>query len=327
MKINTALVLPDIKPLSLEFGGMTTVEDNILFPNSSILNYINKFEGQSMVYWDDYGCVTHSNQKCIQVLIKRLLDTFTNDNQKWLKDNIYKDNEPNFSDRDIVVLSGTKPGVGNSGEKVLTTIQEKGLISQLLGDWDMFSRDPEMTVEKYYAYARTKEAEQLAKEWNERFEVTGEWVQRWNWQEASKKGCLQVYVNAWYEKDGKYYNPSDKYNHAVQLVDYSLIEINDTYEPQIKKLSSWQDAYYWALKINIKEKSMAKPNIVNNSLVILVQGSGAIGLYLDGKIIIDDVGKVLSVFMARNAKNGNFSGGPVKSLTQEQWDMFEKRTL
>jgi hypothetical protein len=42
----------------------------------------------------------------------------------------------------------------------------------------MFSRDPEMTVEKYYAYARTKEAEQLAKEWNERFEVTGEWVQR-----------------------------------------------------------------------------------------------------------------------------------------------------
>jgi hypothetical protein len=50
MKINTALVLPDIKPLSLEFGGMTTVEDNILFPNSSILNYINKFEGQSMVY-------------------------------------------------------------------------------------------------------------------------------------------------------------------------------------------------------------------------------------------------------------------------------------
>ena len=43
--------------------------------------------------------------------------------------------------------------------------------------------------------------------------------------------------------------------------------------------------------------------------------------------IVDDVAKVLSVFMARNAANGEFSGGPVRSLTQEQWDMFDKRTL
>jgi hypothetical protein len=254
--------------------------------------------------------------------------SFNRDNRNWLLSNIYKNDKPNFHDRDLIVLSGTKPGVGNSGEAVLKTAQEKGLISQELDDFIMDSRDPGNTIEKFYAYSRTEDGVKMAKDFNERFEIIGEWVARPNWEEASTQGCLQVYVNAWYkDENGKYYNPNGKHNHAVMMANYKEKKIFDSYDPCIKELRSWDDAYYWALKINIKEKNMEKPNIANNALVILVEGSGSIGLFLDGKIIVDDVAKLMAVFMARNAKNGNFMGGPVVSLKQADWDKFEKRDL
>jgi len=142
-------------------------------------------------------------------------------------------------------------------------------------------------------------------------------------------GAVQVYVNAWHKNDeGKYYNPTGNITHATEAVDYDTCKIYDTYEPKIKELASWDDIGSWALKINIIEKNMIeKPNLENNTLVLLVEGAGGIGLYLDDKIIIDDNAKILAVFMARNAKYGKFKEADVRSLTQEQWDLFDKRSL
>lgn len=322
--IKTALILPEITPTSLEFGGLTTVEDSVLFPSGSILDYLPIFEGQSHTYFDDYGCVSNSFENGGQILIKRQIDEFVRNNKDWIKDWYYNRNEPDFSNRDLIVLSGTKPRVGNSGNRVLRTAQQRGLIPQTMGDWDTTSRDPIKTEEKFYSYERSDEAEVIAEEWLKRIEITGEWVGRENWEEASKKGVLQLYVNAWYQRNGKYYNPTGSHNHAVLMADYKGHKILDTYRPEIKELESWNDAYYWALKINIKEKTMNRPNIENNSLLQLVEGSGGFGMYLDGKIYIDDVAKILASVIMRN--NGKLDG-KIKALTQEQWNMFEKRNL
>ena len=69
---------------------------------------------------------------------------------------------------------------------------------------------------------------------------------------------------------------------------------------------------------------MTKPKIENNSLLQLVEGEGGFGMFLDGKIYIDDTAKILASVIMRN--NGNLNG-KIKALTQEQWDMFEKYNL
>ena len=323
--MKTNIILPKILPNSLQFGGMTTVEDTILFENGSVLDYLPIYETQAHTYGDTSGCVSHSLENGIQVLIKRQINNFSKSLQDWLKENYFKDGEPNFSDRDLVVLSGTIPRVGNSGDKVLQTAQEKGLIPQTLGDWDTSSRNPNNTIENYYLYGRTPEAQKFADEWNKQIQITGEWTSRGLWEDASKKGVLQLYVNAWYiNSEGKYYNPNGKHNHATIMVDYYQTKLLDTYKPEIKQLASWNDAYYWALKININEKTMEKPKIENNSLLQLVEGIGGFGLFLDGKIYVDDTAKILASCIMRN--NGDLKG-KIKPLTLDQWNLFDKYNL
>jgi hypothetical protein len=82
-----------------------------------------------------------------------------------------------------------------------------------------------------------------------------------------------------------------------------------------------------ALKINIFEKTMNKPNLSNNTLIMMVTWPGDIWLYLDWKIIKDDPAKVLAVWLARSSKNWTFMWGLVKSITQEQWQMFPQVNL
>lgn len=333
---NGLLKLPEVGPLSYEFGGMTPVSSEILFPEGRINDHLPEDEMQIGVYFDDYGCVGHSQENGHEAVIDRKLESFSQDNKKWLKDNFLKNGKINFSDRDLIVLSGTKPGVGNSAEKVLQTSQKIGLIPQSFEDWDFKERDPEKNNQiKYYAYARTKADEEIAAEWNKRFEIIGEFVHISNLEQASKEGAIQLYVRAWHYKDGKYYNPTPgKYNHAVLLCDYKKIEIYDSYDPFIKPLSSWNDCHEWALKLNIIEKTMKKPNINQNSLVIMTEGGGNIGLFLDGRIIVDDPAKIQTVYNARTLKEITIAGtkywvhtaGSI-SLTKEQWDMFEKRNL
>ena len=323
--MKTAIQLPVVSPLSLEFGGMTTIERKILFPEGSILPYLPNWEGQSMTYGDTWGCVGHSMENGFQVITIRQFDDYRKENQDWLKENYELNKVIDYSDRDLVVLSGTKAGVGNSGQRVLETAQLRGLISQTLGDWDMFSREPTFTIENYYNYVRTTKGEKLAKEWKDRMEVKGEWVTRDKWEEASKEGVLQIYVNAWFiDENGKYYNPNGRHNHAVIIADYKNNKILDTYKPEIKELRSWNDAYYLALKLNITEKPMEKPKIENNTLLQEVEQSGQFGLFLDDKIIVGEAGQILATFYMRN--NGD-TKGKTRALTLSDWNKFDKYNL
>jgi len=302
------VVLPKISPLSLEFGGMTTVGRELTIPNGDARPFLPLFKGQSGVYMDTFGCVIHSHNKAKKTFLKAIY-------------NIIVD----FADRDLVVLSGTKPRVGNSGEKVLATAQAIGLPSYKFENFDLKSRDPKHTEEYYYSYKRTSEAQKDADKNKEEYEIVGEWVGRENWEEASKYGILQLYVNAWHrDAKGEYYNPNGKYNHAVIMANYPTRQLSDTYEPELKTLRSWNDAYYWALKINIIKKHMSKPKIDNNTLVQEVTKSGQFGLFLDNKIIVGGAGEVLATFYMRN--NGD-TKGKTRALTLDQWNMFDKYNL
>ena len=322
-------IIKPIKPLTYEFGGMTGIDQVILFEDGCI-DYLPENENQSGIYFDTYGCVSFSFLNAIETMITRLisLNKISLDNIKWLNANYLVNGKLNFSDRDLIVLSGTNPGVGNDGWTVYQTAHDKGLICESDAPWDFRERDPQINnKDKYYSYTRSDKSEKKAQEFLKRFEIKAEWVLRENFLEASKYGCLQVYTNAWYQRDGKYYNPTGGTNHAIELAQKSSNKILDQYDPFIKQLEQDSDFYINGLKINIIEKTMAKPIISNNTLIMLVSGGGNIGLYLDGNIIVDDAAKILAVFMARNVKNGVFSGGLVKSLTQSDWDLFPHTNL
>ena len=57
----------------------------------------------------------------------------------------------------------------------------------------------------------------------------------------------------------------------------------------------------------------------NNVLI-----NGGFGLFLDGKIIVDSLDKILASWLVRTGGNTN---GMTKALQQEQWDLFEKYNL
>lgn len=302
--------------MSMEFGGLSSVEKKIIFKDGNAVPYLPQFKGQSGVYMDTFGCVTHSLNKGVRVFMKAAYGI-----------------DMNFADRDLIVLSGTKPNVGNSGNVVLATAQKIGLIDNKFEDFDLKSREPKYTIERFYAYGRTKEAEKDAEIFNNEWEIFGEWVTRDKWIEASKYGVLQIYVKAWVkDENGLYYNPGETYNHAVVLANPSDKKLSDTYEPELKTLRSLEDAYFWALKIIIIKKNMEKPFIKNNSLVFTTGHNGLFGIYLDGNIIYDDLSKILAMVIMRSpvkneGTNNEYTALIKKTITGEQWDMFPKINL
>ncbi len=326
-KINYGLKIEKVSPLSMEFGGMTNVPKKVIFPDSRLI-VLPSHEIQTGIFFDTLGCVSYSFENALEATIPIILNTFSPETKKWILENIYVNGEPNFSDRDLIVLSGTNPKWGNSAEKVYNTAVQKGLVNQDFNDFNLRDRDPAINnIKNYYAYGRTPLAKKLAKEWNDRMTIHGEWVARANWKQASKFGVLQVFVNAWRKRNGKYYNPTRTYNHAVIIRDYNKVEIFDSYYPFVKPLESWKEIYPLAFKITLSEKSMTKPKIKNNSLVLLVEGGGNIGLFLDDRIIVDDPAKLLVTFMARNTKYGKFTGGNVVSIKLQEWELFDKTNL
>lgn len=317
-------------PFSYEYQGMTDIQEEELFENGCIA-FLPEEEEQASIFFDIYGCVSFSFNNPIETLIARKieLEKFKADNIKWLKKHFYKNDKPNISDRDLVVLSGTDPDKGNDGWSVFLTAKNKGLVPEEIAPFDLRNKDYAVNNKlNYYSYQRSKKAQEIADEFKKRFEIKAEWVNRDHWEEASKKGCLQVYTKAWYKRNGKYYNPEPGTSgHAIQLAQLSELKIFDSYDPFIKEMEKIEDFYPLALKINIFDKSMEKPKLENNSLILMVTGPGDVGLFLDGRIIKDSPALILTTWLARNSKNGVFTGASVRSITQEQWDLFDKTDL
>lgn len=323
-------IIKPVKPMSFEFKGMTGIDEVLLFEDGCI-QFLPENEFQIGVFFDTYGCVSFSHNNALETDGTRRIDLgiYSDENTKWLKDNYFVNGKLNFSDRDLVVMSGTNPNFGNDGWTVFETARKWGLVCESDAPWDFRSLNPsENNKDLYYSYKRDKKSEEKALEFLKRFEIKAEWVERGNWLESSKYGVLQVYTKAWYQRNGKYYNPNPgTAGHAIMLAEADVHKIFDQYEPFIKEMERDEDFYYFGLKISLIEKHMARPTILNNTLIMMVSGGGDIGMYLDGRIIKDEPAKILATWFARSSKNGVFSGGLVKSLTKEQWDMFDHVNL
>lgn len=315
-----------VTPTSFEYNGMTTIAKTLLFEDGC-LNSLPEEEWQLGTYFDSYGCASFSFLNALETVANRSLELglYSSENTKWLKDNFSVNDKINFNDRDLVVLDGTDPNWGNSTWNVFEFARKNGLICQTDDDWDYKSRDIKYSKENYYKYQRTAENNKKAKELIKRFEIKGEWVSRDNWLEASKYGGIQVYTKAWHKRGDKYYNPvPNSSGHGIMLVHQPTHKLFDQYNPFLKEMERDEDFYPMGFKINLIEKVMEKPVIKNNTLIQLVSGNGGFGLFLDGKIIVDSLDKILASWLVRTGGN---TTGMTKALQQEQWDMFPRYNL
>jgi hypothetical protein len=327
-KIN-GVIIEHVPPMSNQYGGMTTIEDEIIFPDGCY-PFLPEFEAQTSLYFESNTCVSQSYNNAQETSFAAAIANgkISAENVKWLTDEGYfKNGKINFNDRALAIISKTNPNKGNSGEAVADAAEENGLAAETAWPWDWRERDPKINNKESYwnDFQLPPNVTAQMAEFKKRFELLHEWVERKDWSAVEKKGSLQGYVNAWHERNGKYYNPyPGKTNHAVQPISSATIEIFDTYHPSIKQLEQENDLHCWILKINVRERAKIMPHIENNTLIFTTGHGGQFGLYLDNRIIVDDLPKILAMWMMRN--NGA-TAGKTKTLTQEDWDKFNKTDL
>ncbi|MFA5071892.1 MAG: hypothetical protein WC938_03585 [Candidatus Paceibacterota bacterium] len=320
---------PVLKSTDFQYGLNTGIKSVKMFPNGCLL-YAPVFESQIGRYFDAYWCVSESFANQCEVFFDRWIELGTMHDSKlnWLKKSpFWLNGRVRFSNRYLAIRSGTDPNYGNSGGNVAYCARHGGLAPLVLCDWNLEEKDPIKNTKAnlYDESTINPEADKWAKEFSEIFDIQYEWVNLQDLEKASQEGVVQVYILAWYKNGDKYYSPQPgKSGHAIGFGQYSSITIIDQYQPQFKQIRAVSDFYPIALKINITEKSMEKPELKNNTLVQLVSGVGGFGMYLDGFIFVDDVAKILATWLVRT--NGK-TEGLIKPLIQEQWDMFEKKNL
>jgi hypothetical protein len=330
MKKENGVILTRVGPREFQFGGMTTIEKAELFPLGCYA-YLPEFEAQTSLYFESNTCVAQSFNNAAETLFAQAIEAgmINQENQEWLKEQGYfKNGKINFNDRALAIASGTDPDNGNSGWQVFQTARAKGLAAENAWPWDWRERDPKINNRANYwnEFKFPVNVEEQMAEFKKRFTFLAEWVERKDWKTAQRYGMLQVYVNAWYFRNGRYYNPTGKFNHATAGAEYKYLEIFDTYTPMMKNLEAETDAYDWILKINIKQIMTETPivKIENNSLIFCAEGPGEFGLYLDGQIIVDDLAKTMAMWFMSN--NGRMDG-KTRTLNLAQWNQFQKINL
>jgi hypothetical protein len=90
------------------------------------------------------------------------------------------------------------------------------------------------------------------------------------------------------------------------------------YTQSIKRYA-WDYEFGACLKETLIKKTTNIMTIKNNTFLQLVQGSGGFGLFLDGKIIIDDLAKVQASFLSRTKGH---TDDMVLQLTLEEWQKY-----
>lgn len=278
-------------------GGLTPLDFKFSNPDGDWSDYLPADEFQNRWSYDRMACVTYSILNCLEILY--FYQTGTG---------------KNFSDRFLAKASGTTRN-GNYLDNVFDTIRKNGLIEEYLypddaNSWDEYYKElPQTLFDK---------AREFLKDW----EIYREWVRvdrKEDIYTALKSSPLQVTVR--YSEGNGLLMPAGDHNHAVTL--YNAVkdhhwEIFDHYT-QTRKKYAWNYEFGSALKPTLLKKDNKLMNIENDTLLQLAEGVGGFGLYLNGKIIIDDTDKILASFIVRN--NGDIKNKS-RAVTLEQWLKF-----
>lgn len=292
-------------------GGVSGSDRKVLRADRNYLDLLPEVEYQMGVYFDTMACVSFSALNCIETTMKAFGHNY------------------NYSDRFLAKLSGTTKQ-GNSLRNVAESIRLNGLVDEEVWSFPRAQRNPVYGWHNYYE--EIPEAVKMeGKKWLNEWDVSWEWIPPNHVREALKYAPVQVGVKAYplIRKDGLFDDAGDaRRNHAVMLADATdeRYTIFDHYDKAIKYLVPDYD-FKWALQYHIKHKSanqMPMPNILDNTLLQEVEVSGTFGLYLNGKIIVDETSRLLATWLLRN--NGD-TKNKTRTLRKVEWDSFPKMNL
>ncbi len=297
------LVSPWINPQANHFGAVTSLLPEILRADRNWTQYLGIYEPQSFCWGDSQACVSYSALNCVEILTK-----------------FRTGQEQNYSDRFLAKESGTT-SMGNYLEKVADTIALIGLVPETLWPAQAISQTD-------YYKSIPPEIENESQKFLESFDFGWQWVgaSRTTILMALKTSPLQVTVKVGSPINDKGYyidGGSTSYGHAVTMYNATdeYYEIFDHYENKFKKYdASYPFGHAIAFYLKLKTMPFSNPlNLTDNSLIQLVESGGNFGLFLDGKIIIDDTAKILASFIVRNSGD---TKDKIRAVTLAQWQLY-----
>lgn len=264
-------------------------------PTSDWEQWLPIVEYQNLYGFDTMACVTYSFLNCIETLWKFQGNT-----------------ERNFSDRFLATMSGTTHA-GNTFDGVSDGARRCGLVNE--------SEYPH-NANSWNEYYKVISDEILAigKKFLKDYEIKAEFVRTYRLDdilEALKYSPLQVTVK--YASGDDILNPTGEWNHAVTCYGYKMNEYWKIYDhyTQTKKKYAWNYEFGAINKFTLQKIKPTFMTVQDNVLYQLVEGLGGFALGLDGRLIIDDVAKILASWEVRN--NGD-TKGMTKAVRQADFD-------
>ena len=199
---NSGLILEPPQEKDWILGGVSGATAQVIFKDAhGWLKYQRPEETQANRNFDTFSCVTFASLKSLSYYFK-----------------VVHGLDMDFSERFTAVMSGTKPGRGNSARAVLESIRKHGFILEK----DYPSLTENMTENEWFAYPpkaiRDKALKNL-EDWKIEWEAidTSVPVPHSKIIEAQKKGVPIISVYAWasYLGDGVYYDYNNTANHMA----------------------------------------------------------------------------------------------------------------
>jgi hypothetical protein len=257
--------------------------------------YLPVVEFQNLFGFDTMACVTYSFLNCIETLWKFQGNT-----------------ERNFSDRFLATMSGTTRA-GNTFDGVADGARRCGLVNE-----SEYPHNADSWNEYYQVIS--DEILAIGRKFLKDYEIKVEYVRTYRLDdilEALKSSPLQVTVK--YASGEGNLNPTGDWNHAVTCYGYKMNEYWKIYDhySQTKKKYAWNYEFGAINKFTLQKIKPTFMTVQDNVLYQLVEGLGGFALGLDGRLIIDDVAKILASWEVRN--NGD-TKGMTKAVRQADWD-------
>lgn len=309
-------VLEQVQPRVKDWraGGLSGATKHLIREDGDYTDFLPDVEYQKAVLFDTMGCVSFSALNCIETTLKA---------QYGL--------ERNFSDRFTAKMSGTTKN-GNYFAYVADSIRTQGAVPEDIWPFPRKQVSPAFTWDDYYTDIPDEiRAEGL--KWLEEWKIEWEWVPMRLIDEYLKYGPIQVGVRAWPkpDKNGIYTDGgSIVRNHGVELFNKKgedYYQIYDHYDKTVKNLDPNYD-FRSAIQFTVTkiDPNAIMPTITlpDDVLVQEVEQSGSFALHLNGKLIIDDLDKLIASWLMRNKGDVREKTIAIKRV---DWDSFDKVDL
>ena len=342
--MNTGLITPKIRNNKDWFaGGITGIPSfSVLEPSLDYSPYLPVYEQQSNRNFDSMACVTFANLNVNEILIKRMVlkGLITNKEiRQKLGGDPNDDSEINFSDRFTAVASGTRR-TGNTMASVAESIRMQGAVLQHIYPNEF---DRIVTWKEWHKplpdILYTK-----AKLFNTVFDYHWDWVgsrlpraEIINKALATSPLTVSVQIYSPQNDKGYYVNRSKlaDYGHLVTCYgfDGEAYLIYDHYNHKYKKYDkSYVFGHAMRHWLTLKEQTMPQENPLNlkdYTLVRVVTANAILlSFYMKGKMYyepgVEGELKAYNEWHARNAGNNGFSGGPVRTIDEQKWDLYQR---